>query len=245
MPGTPVIIRGTAYVTGRGPSGPVDPDYGIEEGHPSHPIAPGGERPGHGLPGRDRPVDPSYGIPLPPVINNGLPSVPGVWPPRPPHRPTYPVDPGYDIPVGPGCFPPPPVITWPPPQPVYPSLPIYIRPPHVGGGPMPGRPGHVGGGPTLPEVDNTLPGDQPGIDNTLPGGRPPNIDNTLPGSQPGIDNTLPPVDLPPGAVWPPLPPTIQGEVMCLVWIVGVGYRWTTIDPSLSVGNPIAPTPQPK
>jgi hypothetical protein len=84
------------------------------------------------------------------VINNGLPSQPGLWPPRPPSRPTYPVDPNYDIPVG--EWPAPPVITWPPPQPVYPSLPIYIRPPHVGGGPMPGRPGHVGGGPTFNPV---------------------------------------------------------------------------------------------
>jgi hypothetical protein len=225
----PIILKGVAVTGGGGHidnslpgiDGPVDPDYGI-----------GSERPDNSLPGMGGPVDPGFGIPLPPVIDNGLPGRPGVWPPQ---RPTYPVDPNFGIPVGPGAWPSPPVTTWPPPQPVYPSLPIYIRPPHV---------------------DNTLPGNQPGIDNTLPGGQPPVVDNTLPGNQPGIDNTLPggrlprvdntlpPTDMPPGAVWPPLP-GIEGEVLCLVWIVGFGYRWTTIDPGLAVTPPIAPTPQPK
>jgi hypothetical protein len=46
--------------------------------------------------------------------------------------------------------------------------------------------------------------------------------------------------LPPGAVWPPLPPDIAGKVMCFVWIVGIGYRWTVIDPSLKPTHPIEP-----
>jgi hypothetical protein len=41
-------------------------------------------------------------------------------------------------------------------------------------------------------------------------------------------------------VWPPLPPSVTGVIMCLVWIVGVGYRWTVIDTSLSVAHPIMP-----
>jgi hypothetical protein len=43
--------------------------------------------------------------------------------------------------------------------------------------------------------------------------------------------------LPPGMVWPPLPPSVTGTVMALVWVVGCGYRWTVIDTSLK------PTPQ--
>lgn len=43
-------------------------------------------------------------------------------------------------------------------------------------------------------------GDRPGIDNSLPGGSGGEIDNELPGSQPGIDNELP---QPPPGIWPP------------------------------------------
>ena len=48
--------------------------------------------------------------------------------------------------------------------------------------------------------------------------------------------------MPPGSVWPPLPPGVTGEVLCFVWIVGVGYRWTVIDTSLSAEHPMAPPP---
>jgi hypothetical protein len=62
--------------------------------------------------------------------------------------------------------------------------------------------------------------------------------------------------MPPGAVYPPLPSSVQGKVICFCWIVGVGYRWACIDPSLSVGGgpaqppahvsgEPAPTPAPK
>jgi hypothetical protein len=51
------------------------------------------------------------------------------------------------------------------------------------------------------------------------------------------DNSLP---LPPGAVWPPLPPVLDGgEVLVLVWIPGVGWRWTVIDTELQPEHPIA------
>lgn len=80
------------------------------------------------LPGVPRPVDPGYGIPLPPVT---------VWP-TPPHAgqplpisPTYPIPPGHidnSLPTPPGSFPKPPGSVWPPLQPVYPSHPIYLPP---------------------------------------------------------------------------------------------------------------------
>src|SRR5579864_3374249 len=55
----------------RGPSGPIDPDYGIEEGN-------GGEGPE---------VEPPDGeLPTPP---------PGIWPPLTPDQPWRPIDPGF------------------------------------------------------------------------------------------------------------------------------------------------------
>jgi len=93
-------------------------------------------------------------------------------------------------------WPSPPVSMWPPPQPVYPELPIYIAPP-------------VAGHP-LPEPPDT--------------GNPPDYG----------------ISLPPGVVYPPLP-GIGGPVLVFVWIPGYGYRWTVIDPSLSIGGgPVVP-----
>jgi hypothetical protein len=140
-----------------------------------------GDHPSTGPVLPDMPVDPGYGIPLPPVVDNGLPNSPN----RPNNdlpRPSYPVDPDYDLPVRPGVWPHPP------------------------------RP--------------------PGIDNSLP----------MPPMRPGFPIYLPPEEVPeppPGAVWPPLHPALGTEkLLALVWIVGVGYRWTVIDPSLSIwGDP--------
>jgi hypothetical protein len=61
-----------------------------------------------------------------------------------------------------------------------------------------------------PQVDNTLPGSQPGVDNTLPGSQP-GVDNTLPGSQPRPEN---PIVLPPDSGgWLPvyIDNTLPGE----------------------------------
>jgi hypothetical protein len=149
-----------------------------------------GDQPGidNTLPGVPGPVDPGYGVPLPPVT---------IWPtpPRPPHvsggpvPPTYPVDPDYGLPLPP--------TVWPtPPKPVGPDqgLPVPIRPSH----------------PIYPPF--------------------------------GPNNDLP---LPPGAVWPPLPPELSGgQYMCMVWIVGVGYRWTVIDTNLHPAHPIVPPARP-
>ena len=40
-----------------------------------------------------------------------------------------------------------------------------------------------------------------------------------------------PIELPPGQVWPPLPPDtgISGQALILIYVVGVGYRWMVYD----------------
>jgi hypothetical protein len=46
-------------------------------------------------------------------------------------------------------------------------------------------------------------------------------------------------------VWPPLPPSIPaGKAIALVWISGVGYRYTVIDIPENK-PPLPPRPQPK
>lgn len=69
-----------------------------------------GDRPSTGPVLPEGPVDPGYGVPLPPVVDNGLPGD------RPPHastgpvRPTYPVDPDYGLPNPPHVWPQPPLL---------------------------------------------------------------------------------------------------------------------------------------
>jgi hypothetical protein len=161
MPVTPAVI-----VTGGGPNNEL----------PGVPPAVDNSLPE--IPG---PVDPGWGVPLPPVT---------VWPipPGPSHPivlpPTYPVHPDNSLPVPPSVWPQPP--NYPdnslPIAPVFPTHPIYR--------------------PVAPNHD-------------LP--------------------------LPPGAVWPPLPPSLPaGQYMCLVWIPGVAYRWTVIDTNLKPAHPIVP-----
>ncbi|HEY1430773.1 MAG TPA: hypothetical protein VGF39_03975 [Stellaceae bacterium] len=147
-------------------------------GRPAHPVAPGGTTPPWGIEG---PVDPGYGVPLPPVVSHPIP--PTVWPPQPGSPPTYPVDPDYGLPVPPTVWPQPPQPV--PPVvniPVFPSFPIYLPPE----------------------------GETP--------------------------------ELPPGSVWPPLPPSVTGIITCFIWVVGVGYRWTTIDTSLKPEHPVVIPP---
>src|SRR5215831_11021290 len=81
------------------------------------------------------PVDPGYGVELPPVVDNGLPGD------RPPHastgpvRPTYPVDPDYGLPKPPHVWPQPPALGHPEHPialpPLTPTHPIYVPPPEV------------------------------------------------------------------------------------------------------------------
>jgi hypothetical protein len=193
----------------------------VGAGGPDNSLPGGGAGIDNSLPGVEGPVDPGYGYPLPPVINNGLPS-----PGRPAHPiyPTYPVDPDYGLPSAPGVWPEPPIGTWPPPPPVRPSHPIY-----------PTRPTDPDYGlDTGHRPSNELPGEGEGEehpDQGLPGRGPRPSHPIHPGGGGAHpDHELP---MPPGAVWPPLPPSVQGPVMCFVWIVGVGYRWTVIDPSLT------------
>lgn len=113
------------------PGGPVDPDYGIEEGE--HPEISPPEEGGGG----DEEIGGGPVLPNPP---------PGIWPPLTPEHPWRPVDPGW----GQGR---PPTAGQPLPRPPG-------GPPQVGGGPaqppglpgqgLPGEPPVVGGGPALP-----------------------------------------------------------------------------------------------
>jgi hypothetical protein len=188
---------------------------GVDNDLPRPPARPGnalpGDQPGidNSLPGLSRPVDPGFGIPLPPVTVTPTPPTIGY-----PLPPTYPVPPNYvdnTLPRPPTMWPVPPVppTTWPPPQPIYPGVPIY---PTL---PAPPYPPHVGGGPAP----------------TPPGGV------VTPPIAPGGETPGTPLPMPPGAVWPPLP-GVEGKVLALVWVVGYGYRWTVLDPSLTVGYPL-------
>jgi hypothetical protein len=171
----------------------------VGPGRPTNPIAPGGERPNNALPGIEGPVDPGYGIELPPVINGGPPVYIDNGLPVPP---TYPVDPDYDLPTIPSVWP---------------------RPPYASTQPLPpGGSGGEGGSGERPSNPIAYPPVRP----SLPIYYPPESGQELP--------------LPPGSVWPPLPPSVTGLIMALVWIVGVGYRWTVIDTSLKPTHPIAP-----
>jgi hypothetical protein len=139
-------------------------------------------------------------------------------------RPERPVDPGYGVdvgPVDPGYgVPLPPVVDNG--LPSHPAPPIYI----------PGRPAHPIY-PTYPvDPDYGLP--------VTPGVWPKPPIHVWPPPQPvypthpiyPTDQPEHPIAMPPGSVWPPLPPSVTGKILCFVWIVGVGYRWTVIDPSL-------------
>lgn len=96
-------------------------------------------------------------------------------------------------------------------------------PPTIGY-PLPGYPdqGLPGGGDAgTPEHPIVIP---PGD------GKPPELP---PAIWPGVpihpetpDNSLP---LPPGMVWPPLPPSVDGKAVVLVWIPTVGYRYVVVD----------------
>lgn len=73
-------------------------------------------------------------------------------------------------------------------------------------------------------------------------------DQGLPGEPPTAGH-LP--SLPPGTIWPPLPPGVQGKFLVLVLIGGGGkgahYRYTVVDAGLRPAHPIEPplTAQPK
>jgi len=178
-------------------------------------------QPDQGLPPVEGPVDPGFGVPLPPIVSH--PIAPGGGPTHPIAPPTYPVDPDYGIPTAPGVWPQPPRPEHPE-QPIYlppllPSHPIYIVPP------APGYPTHP-----------IAPGGEEPSHPIAPGGERP-AHPIAPGGGGGTPTQ--PIYLP-GHVWPPLPPSVTGTLLCFCWIVGVGYRWVVIDADASVENPIAP-----
>jgi hypothetical protein len=124
-----------------------------------------------------------------------------------------------------------------------PSHPIVIRPP---GGPVTIWP---------PSVDNSLPPLPPGF---WGGVAPPSVDNTLP--VPPVAGNLPvfpgtpehPIAAPPGTIWPPLPVHLPSppsgspdNLLVIVWVPGVGYRYVVVDPSLHPDQGLPPHPQPK
>jgi hypothetical protein len=156
------------------PDGPVDPGFGI----PLPPVTiwptPPGISGGPIIP-PTYPVDPGYGQghPRPPHVggahtsrpcrgrSSDLARSPRCWlayPTRsrrrwvPCHRRGLPIRATVrDAPLPPHMWPSPPVTTWPPPQPVYPALPIYLPPGHASGGPVPpGQPVDPGYGIEMP-----------------------------------------------------------------------------------------------
>lgn len=221
--GTLVLIdwideeQGLARVKRYGGGGSPDNSLpGIDDGdRPDQGLPGGGGRPGH-LPARPggpgRPVDPGYGRPG------------AGWGGRP-TDPDYGIDEG----AGPGHLP---------------SRPgVWPRPPHPGQG-LPGRPeipphpdhrppwhkpslpeGMWPPGPTDPDWGIDAPIDTPDHPAHLPSpGETP--DNTLP----PVDGHHPPTDLPPGTIWPPLPPDAPvGKHAFLIWISGVGLRYGVFD----------------
>jgi len=156
-----------------------------------------------------RPVDPDYGVDegypgAPGHPDQGLPGHPG-RPPRPPGG--RPIDPGFGWGGGehpgnrpPGSF---------PGRPVDPGF---------------GRPG-AGGRPVDPGYGVDIEGGG-GSAGQLPVWP---VDPDHPVAPPIAGHPLPPVNPPPGAVWPPLPPSVpEGKVIALVAISGVGYRYVVL-----------------
>ena len=93
------------------------------------------------------------------------------------------------------------------------------------GGPV--DPGYGAGHPRPPHAGQPLPPLPP--DMAHPGHPlplPPQVDNGLPIYPARPDHALPP----PGVIWPPLPPSVpQGKALAVIYISGVGARWTVID----------------
>jgi hypothetical protein len=156
----------------------------------------------------------------PPGIWGGMPSYPShpIAPGGPPPGVSHPIPPGIWPPVGGGL-------------PGSPSHPIVGYPDQgLPGGGVVGRPSH-------PIVIPPVP---PTIGHPIP----PDI---WPGVPIHPETPEHPIELPPGAVWPPLPPAAgEDKVLVLVLVLGTGQlHWVVVDTSLEASHPIAPTPEPK
>jgi len=115
--------------------------------------------------------------------------------------------------------------------PVFPGQGLPGGPAYPGHG-LPGQPGHpehglppVPGAGQLPELPPSVwPPEQGRPSNPIQ--LPPPISSNLPIHPVGPTH---PISLPPGTIWPPLPPSIPaGVAVALVAISGVGYRWAVI-----------------
>lgn len=199
---------------------PIDPGFGVDQG---------GEIDNE-LPPGEEPVDPDFGV--------GFPGRPGGG--RPGHFPIYgagrPIDPGFGVPL-------PPIVGHPLPPDI--DLPGNELPPTYPDRPPPNtKPPPEGSTKPLPKPPGGFPRPPVGI---WPPPQPVYPELPIYPTPPGIGGGP---ALPPGSVWPPLPPEISGPIICFVWIVGVGYRWASLDPALlpPVGGtkPSDPNaPQPK
>lgn len=140
--------------------------------------------------------------------------------------------------------------------------PGFGRPPGSGGRPDNSLP------PGFPPIGSTLPEPPPNVWPPITGWAP--IQPAPPGTPPGtiwppigrpphVDAGLPPAPARPGTPLPPSPghpsggpvPPAGGDTLpvktwwVVVGIPGVGWRYAAIDPSLSVGHPLPPAPEPK
>ena len=166
---------------------------------------------------RGRPVDPGYGVDE--GVDPGYGVGEGGHPDQglPPMRPGFgPVDPGYGVGL-------PPVIDngLPGGRPTFPVKPDQGLPSAPGVWPKP----PVGVWPPMQPIYPSHP-----IYPVEPG----TPSHPIAG-EPGTPTH--PIELPPGSVWPPLPPAIGGKILAFCWLVGIGYRWVVLDPSLKPGFP--------
>jgi hypothetical protein len=104
---------------------------------------------------------------------------------------------------------------------------------------LPGQPNYPSQGPGFPT--NPI---APGGGGNYPSNELPPITGVWPPLSPShpivpvppqIDNSLPP-----GGVFPPLPPSAEGKYLVVVVIPGVGYRYVVIDTNAEISLPIAP-----
>jgi len=170
----------------------------------------------------------SQGNPVDPGFGGGISGI------HPSHDlPNAPVRPGHDLPHPPGH---------PSHRPIYPGgRPDNSLPPWEAVGVWPP-------GPTDPAwgVDAPNPGG-PSHPIYIPIGRPGHPDQGLP---PVAGHPAPPIaSVPPGTIWPPLPPGAPaGKTALIVWLVGVGWRYVVVDIPASpptAGHLPGQTPQPK
>lgn len=104
------------------------------------------------------------------------------------------------------------------------DLPDNAWPPQVGHPAYPSNGLPDGGNVGTPEHPIVIPPAPPPYPST---GLPPSVWPGVPVHLPAPGE--PPVPLPPGSVWPPLPPLIESRRMILLaWIPGIGYRWIVV-----------------